>query len=143
MGRYKRLGLKKSWEYKWILWILILIQKVPSLSAVSLSALFFWNQLRAPSEGYVYVRSLLHQLTSPVLACLQSYYTVHTCQQIFIAVGLTASVCMRIGGGNGFLLLDLWRWNLAELGPSLLSLFEYTAAMRNLTIRMCKQITSL
>jgi hypothetical protein len=32
------------------------MEKVPSLSAVSLSTLFFWNQLTALSEGYLYLQ---------------------------------------------------------------------------------------
>jgi hypothetical protein len=35
------------------------MEKVPSLSSVSLSALFFWNQLTALGEGCLYIFSYL------------------------------------------------------------------------------------
>ena len=40
-----------SWDNKLNLWTLILMSKLPSLSTVSVSTLFFWNQFRVLSEG--------------------------------------------------------------------------------------------
>lgn len=46
-----------SWEYKLDLWTLIVMEDVPTLSAVSLSVLFFWNQLGAINGRWLYMYS--------------------------------------------------------------------------------------
>jgi hypothetical protein len=54
------------------------MEKVPSLSAVSLSALFFWNQLTALSEGCLYCNFIfIPQAQYLLLQCFLLY--VHIC----------------------------------------------------------------
>jgi hypothetical protein len=55
---YLTVGINYYWsiscEFKLYLWTLVLMGKVCSFSAGSLRPLFFWNQLRALSEGCLY-----------------------------------------------------------------------------------------
>lgn len=60
-----------------------------------------------------------------------------TSHWILIEVVLMASALVKEGGYRGTLLVTVpfCKWNLADVLPNLLSLFEYTAAILNLNTR--------
>lgn len=58
---------------------------------------------------------------------------MHTFQYKVMADGLAGSAEVITGAGDGFSIGEsLRRTNLADIGPDLLSLLEYTAAIWNL-----------
>jgi hypothetical protein len=65
------------------------MEKVPSLSAVSLSVLFFWNKLTALSEGCLY--SVIHKAICLLLEYLSFgavEETLHLCMFLLMMLSV-------------------------------------------------------